>query len=234
MKVIGILGGMGPQATIDLYQKIINNTPATRDQEHLRVLIWSDPTIPDRTAAILRGGESPVPKLVAGAEKLVAGGADSIAIPCNTAHFYLHKLEEEVRQVPFLNMIELTALHIKDGFKQGDRVAITGTTATLGTGLYQTALKKVGLTPFLPSDDLQAEVMDIIFGARGVKAGFVDDANKNRYEKVLSALAAQGARCVIAGCTELPLIVDLAKVAIPVVDPTDVLARALVQYALGL
>lgn len=232
MKVIGILGGMGPQATVDLYQKIINNTPATKDQEHLQVLIWSDPTIPDRTAAILEGGEDPFPHLWAGVDKLVAGKADCIAIPCNTAHYFLPRLAALAPTVTCLNMIELTAERLKKDYSPGSTIAVTGTTATLKTGLYQRALKQAGLVPLLPDEDLQNEVMDIIFGTRGVKAGFVDQVNKNRYAKVLSSLQAQGAACVIAGCTELPLIVDRAEIAVVIVDPTEVLAQRAVQFAL--
>ena len=232
MRVLGILGGMGPQATIDLYQKIINNTPATRDQEHLQVLIWSDPTIPDRTAAILGDGEDPFPQLRAGVEKLAAGNAECIAIPCNTAHYFLPQLAALAPSVTFLNMIELTAAQLKRDYAQGSIIAVTGTTATLRTGLYQNALKQAGLVPFLPNEDLQDEVMDIIFGKKGVKAGFTDQLNKNRYAKVLSALQIQGAACVIAGCTELPLVIDLEQITVAIVDPTEVLARSAVQFAL--
>lgn len=233
MKVIGILGGMGPQATIDLYQKIINNTPATKDQEHLQVLIWSDPTIPDRTAAILGDGNSPLPHLQAGAEKLIAGKAGCIAIPCNTAHYFLPQLATLAPGVTYLNMIELTALELKKNYLPGSIIAVTGTTATLRTGLYQNAIEEAGLTPLLPGEALQDEVMDIIFGAQGVKAGFVNQANKDRYARVLNDLQAQGAACVIAGCTELPLVVDLVQTTVAIVDPTEVLARGAVQFALN-
>ena len=233
MKVIGILGGMGPQATIDLYQKIINNTVATKDQEHLQVLIWSDPTIPDRTAAILGDGEDPLPYLRAGAEKLIAGKSECIAIPCNTAHYFLPQLVDLTPGVTYLNMIELTAAELKKNFSPGSIIAITGTTATLRTGLYQNAIQEAGLTPVLPSADLQDEVMEIIFGAQGVKAGFVNQSNKDRYARVLNSLQTQGAACVIAGCTELPLVVDLVQITVAIVDPTEVLARGAVQFALN-
>lgn len=233
MKVIGILGGMGPQATIDLYQKILNNTPATKDQEHLQVLIWSDPTIPDRTAAILGGGKDPLPHLYAGAEKLVAGNAECIAIPCNTAHYFLPQLAALLPKVTYLNMIELTASELRKNYAPGSTVAVTGTTATLKTGLYQNALRQADLIPLLPNKELQDEVMDIIFGVRGIKAGFVDQVNKDRYARVLRSLQDQGAECVIAGCTELPLVVDLAQTTVSVMDPTEVLARRAVQFALN-
>jgi len=222
---------MGPQATIDVYQKIINNTPASKDQEHLQVLIWSDPTIPDRTAAILRGGIDPFPQLLAGVDKLVTGGAACIAIPCNTAHYFLPRLIAARSDVHYLNMIELTAELLKNNFAAGSVVAVTGTSATLSTGLYQLTLEKAGFKPLLPNQQLQDEVMDVIFGAQGVKAGFVNEANRVRYAKVVNALASEGAVCVIAGCTELPLVVDTAQVQVQVVDPTEVLARAAVSFA---
>lgn len=232
MKVIGVLGGMGPQATIDLYQKILNNTPATRDQEHLQVLIWSDPTIPDRTAAILRNGEDPIPKLQQGAAKLIAGGAQCIAIPCNTAHYFLPELTTRAPEATYLNMIDLTAKAARSQFAPGSLVAITGTTATLATGLYQRAIERVDLTPLLPPQELQDEVMDVIFGPKGVKAGFVSKENCAKYAHVLNQLKRLGAACAIAGCTELPLVTDQSIVELPVIDPTTVLARAAVQFAL--
>lgn len=231
MRVIGILGGMGPQATIDLYQKIINNTPARIDQEHLQVAIWSDPTIPDRTAAILKGGQDPVPQLASGVKKLLSMGADCIAMPCNTAHYFLPKVAPLVPQAQFLNMIELTVALLKEQFTKGSCIAITGTSATLSTELYQAAIKSAGLEPLVPDAYLQSQIMDIIFGDHGVKAGYIDQLNKERYAKVVSALGHQGAAAVIAGCTELPLVVDNTLIRLPVVDPTDVLAKAAVDFA---
>src|SRR5205823_10945930 len=110
--IVGILGGMGPAATADLYAKIIAATPATRDQDHLHVVIWADPTVPDRSTALLHGGEDPTPWLLRGAQRLVEMGAALIAVPCNTAHAFLPRIAGEV-PVPFLHMMAETATAIE-------------------------------------------------------------------------------------------------------------------------
>lgn len=231
MKVIGILGGMGPQATIDLYQKILNNTRAQKDQDHLQVLIWSDPHIPDRTAAILRGGTDPTPALCAGARKLFAGGAQCIAMPCNTAHYFLPAICDSTPEVPIINMIEVTAQVARARLGVGTPVAITGTVGTMSSGLYQRALEAVGLEVIVPTPAEQELVNTVVFGERGVKAGYLGVENQELYLRICLSLQARGAQCVIAGCTELPLVSQLAAAVVPILDPTDILAKELVRFA---
>lgn len=229
MRVIGILGGMGPQATIDLYQKILKYTPAVRDQDHLQVLIWSDPHIPDRTAAILYGGEDPSYALCAGARKLVRGGAECIGIPCNTAHYYMDAIRQAVLGVTVLDMIELTAQSARHQLDAGTVVAITATRATLATRLYDRALAAQGLVPMVPSPAEQEVIDDLIFGPRSVKAGFVDEVNCRRFQEVCARLFSTGAQAVLAACTELPLLASPASSLLPIIDPTSILAQALVS-----
>lgn len=140
-KVIGVLGGMGPEATADLFRKIIRATPAEKDQDHIRVIIDSNPKIPDRTAAIIGGGPSPLPEMTETAKNLEKAGADLIIIPCNTAHYYYEKLKKSIR-IPILNMVELTAQAIKGGFPHVKKVGIIGTTGTVRAGIYNRALEK--------------------------------------------------------------------------------------------
>jgi len=232
MRIIGILGGMGPQATIDLYQKVLNCTPATTDQEHLQVLIWSDPHIPDRTAAILYGGRDPRPALCAGAAKLVRGGAEVIGIPCNTAHYYLDAIRQAAEGIPVLDMIELAAKSARDLLGANAVVAVTATRGTLATGLYNSALLRYGLKPLVPSPVEQEIIDSLIFGPRGVKAGFVDEANCMGYQDICLGLLRSGAQAVVAACTELPLLAGPASTLLPIIDPTSVLAEALVSFGL--
>jgi aspartate racemase len=232
MRIIGILGGMGPQATVDLYQKIVNLTPATRDQEHLPVLIWSDPHIPDRTAAILYGGEDPRPALCAGTARLVRGGAECIGMPCNTAHYYLEAIRQAAEGIPVLDMIELAAKSASDLIGAEAVVAVTATRGTLATGLYDRALLRYGLRPLVPSAAEQEIIDSLIFGPRGVKAGFVDEVNCLGYEDVCRRLLRSGAEAIVAACTELPLISAAAARLLPIIDPTSVLAAALVDFGL--
>jgi aspartate racemase len=228
-KIIGILGGMGPQATIDLYQKILNLTQARTDQEHLRVLIWSDPTIPDRTAAILGSGVDPTPQLVHGARILVGGGADCIVIPCNTAHYFAKAIQEAV-DIPVLNMIKATAEVVASGMPAGAPVGILASTGTLKSNLYQRALSEKGIEYVIPDELQQVELMNAIFDARGIKAGFVDEHNRERVLGVLSHLRSRGAQGFIAGCTELPLVLSVSDVP-DLFDPTEIMARAAISFA---
>ena len=230
MKIIGVLGGMGPQATIDLYQKIIDLTPAKVDQEHIPVLIWSNPAIPDRTEAILRGGTDPTPALVHGARLLAAGGSECIAMPCNTAHRYALAIQESV-SVPLINMIDETARAVVGAAMSGVKVGILATTGTLASNLYQPVLEKHGLISLTPDPEHQDVLMNAIFDANGIKAGFLDDHNQKRVLSVMEHLQAHGATAFIAGCTELPLVLNGLKLD-GLFDPTEILARAAIRFAM--
>ncbi|GAA3885021.1 amino acid racemase [Leifsonia kafniensis] len=224
--IVGILGGMGPAATADFYAKLVRATPARTDQEHLRTLIWSDPTIPDRTGALLHGGIDPTPLLLAGALLLRAGGAAVIAVPCNTAHAFIPRITREVG-VPFVHMIEETVLSIRSRFPDATRVGLLSTTGTQASLLYDEALRRHGLEPLTPSAETQeTRVMPAI--AR-VKAGIVDARTTELIAEAARELVSRGAELVIAGCTELPIALDGVVLQVEVIDPTQVLAEAVVR-----
>lgn len=229
MKVIGILGGMGPQATVDLYQKILDSTAASRDQEHIPTLIWSNPGVPDRNLAILHGGPDPSPALVAGARLLETGGADFIVVPCNTAHLFADAITRAVT-IPLVNMIEETAAEAARRLPRHSQVSILATTATVLTGLYQKALSRHGLGAMVPGAEDQEQIMSAIFDVQGIKAGFADEHNRNRVLTVLRRQQEQGAVAFIAGCTELPLVLKPDD-ADCLLDPTLILAQAAVRRA---
>ena len=223
--IVGVLGGMGPAATADFYAKLVRATPAVTDQEHLRVVIWSDPTIPDRTRALLHDGEDPTAAMVGAARALEAVGAELIAIPCNTAHAFLPRVRDHVG-VPFVDMIEETAAHIT---REHESVRVAGLLSTTGTQraqLYQAALAAQHVAVAVPAPDAQLEVMRAI---ELVKAG----AERQRAAEVLRPVAEQlvaaGAQVVIAGCTEIPLLLHAGELAVPLVDPAEVLAQAVVR-----
>jgi len=225
-KVIGILGGMGPEATADLFLKIIKSTPAKKDQEHLRILIDNNPQIPDRTAAILHGGEDPTPALVETGKNLERAGADFLIIPCNTAHYFHGNIQDAVT-IPVLHMMSATAGEMKArGIKRAGLLASDG---TVQSGLYHKALAQSGIEVVIPSKETQRKVMGAIYG---VKSGeFV--ASARDVKQAAEELIAAGATGVIAGCTEIPLILADGDVSMPVIDATAALARAAVQEALG-
>ncbi|HHY75192.1 MAG TPA: amino acid racemase [Firmicutes bacterium] len=224
-KTVGILGGMGPEATADLFMKIIKATPAKKDQEHLRIVIDNNPSIPDRTAYILGKGEDPTPFLIETAKNLEKMGAGLIAMPCNTAHFF-HRAIQEAVGVPVLHMMKEVAQVLRG---KVERVGLLATTGTIKTGLYETHLGDAGISVIVPSPADQEEVMEAIYAVKG------GDLERGREIALRQGakLAAEGAQAVIAGCTELPLILHDGDLDVPVVDPTRVLAEACVRIALG-
>lgn len=224
--VIGVLGGMGPAATADFYRKIVQATPATRDQDHLRTMIWSDPSIPDRATAFLHGGESPVRALIAGARRLEDAGAAFLAVPCNTAHLFLDPVREAV-DIPILDMVGATVAELGDTAAPGSYVAVIGTAATRASGLYARRLLAEGLVPIEPS---AAEQRAVDVAIAEVKRG-ADAIGGAALLPVLTALVEQGASTVIAGCTELPIACGTLAEIPPVTDPTAALARACVAHA---
>ena len=225
--MIGVLGGMGPLATVDLYQKIIEATPAERDQDHLHVIIESNPAVPDRSAALLHGGEDPTPFLLAGATRLAEAGADFIVVPCNTAHAFLPRIAP-VLSIPLISMIDETAKAVARELP-GSVVGILATGGTISAGLYQDAFAREGLESIVPDDDGQARVHSAI---AGVKAGHVSAVQTELVRTTAVELIARGAQSVIVACTELPLILTQADISVPLFDPTRILARSAVAVAL--
>ncbi|MFF4509259.1 aspartate/glutamate racemase family protein [Streptomyces sp. NPDC001401] len=227
-EIIGILGGMGPAATADFYAKLVAATPGTGDQDHLRTVIWSDPTIPDRTEALLGGGPDPTPWLLHGGRVLREAGATVIAIPCNTAHAFVPRIAGHVG-LPIVHMIGETARHLTALRPRIHTVGLLATTGTVRAGLYQERLESVGIRLVLP--DAAAQDAEVMAAIHAVKAGTRDDTATALLARAAHRLTEQGAQAVIAGCTEIPLGLPADAVAVPLVDPALVLARALVRRA---
>jgi aspartate racemase len=226
--VVGILGGMGPAATADFFAKLIQATPAEVDQDHLRVLLWSDPTVPDRTAALLERGPDPTAWLVHGAKLLVAGGAHLIAVPCNTAHAFLGPVEQQVG-VEIVHMIDQTARHVATLDPRVRTVGLLATTGTVRAGLYQGWLARRAIQVVVPTPEEQEK--SVMAAVRAVKAGDHGPAHTAALAKAGAHLVTRGAQALIAGCTEIPLVFDQRHAHVPIVDPTAVLARAVVAVA---
>jgi aspartate racemase len=229
--IVGILGGMGPAATADLYAKIIAATPAERDQDHLHVVIWADPTVPDRSTALLHGGEDPTPWLRRGAEKLVAMGASFIAVPCNTAHAFLPRIAADI-PVPFLHMMEETATAIEVAHPAIERVGLLATSGTVAAGLYQEWFARHHIEVAVPDEETQERY--VMRAIHCVKSGQTGRDVTELVGEAARYLVNHGAEAVITGCTELPLIFKNGDAAVPVIDPTAVLAEAVVRHARSL
>jgi aspartate racemase len=222
-KTVGILGGMGPEATADLFMKIVKATPAKKDQEHLRVVMDSNPKIPDRTAFILGKGDDPRPLLLSGARNVERLGASFIVIPCNTAHYFYKDISEAVN-IPVLNIMDEVARYLSGKVLRAGLLASTG---TLITRLYENALGRCGIATLVPQGPDQDEVMKAIYS---VKAGDLDTGRRIALEQGRKLLAA-GAQAVIAGCTEIPLVLKADDLEVPTIDATTILAQAAVRFA---
>lgn len=225
-KTIGILGGMGPMATADLFRKIVAMTKADCDNDHIRIYIDDNSAIPDRTAAILSGGKDPVEEMSDSLKKLVSCGADCILMPCNTAHYFLPRLQEQT-DVPFISMLEATAKACADRFL-GKTAAILATKGTLATGLYEKALTAQNVSYLIPDVWEQDALMGVIYD--GVKADAAPETYRAAMEAVLERLMARGTDYFILGCTELPLAAELLDLQVSTVDPTAELAKASIRF----
>lgn len=233
---LGVVGGVGPAATVDFLRKVVRNTPAQRDQDHMRLLVEQNPQIPDRTEHLIGDGMDPTLALYATCKKLQAGEADLIAIPCNTAHAFVEALQSEL-EIPIMNMLTVTVKHIRESFPGLRKVGLLATNGTVSSGVYRRALEENGLQEVVPTPKLQERVMNAIYGPEGVKAGFTSAASVADVDAAIDDLVAQGAEIVILGCTELPLLLPDAERTTPrgqrvaLVDPTDILARRCVAAA---
>ena len=224
-KTLGVIGGMGPAATCDLMEKIISLTRAASDQEHIHMLADVNTAIPDRTAAILRGGPDPVPELTKSARRLVSAGADILLMPCNTAHYFYDDVARAV-SVPVLHMPREAAAALKAaGVKKAGVLATDG---TVRAGVYEKALTGAGIEPLYPSPAMQAEVMRLIYD--GVKGRAVP-LESIPVGDILQDLRSQGAEKVVLACTELPIAFAELGLMEGCLDATRALAFAAVRAA---
>ena len=228
-KTAGVLGGMGPEATVDFMARVIALTDAECDQDHVRMLVDHNPHVPNRQDAILRGGEDPGPALVAMAAGLEAGGADFLVIPCNTAHVY----EDAILAATHLTLISIVGVSIAAAQERApgvSRIGLLATDGCLASGIYQSGLEAAGLEAELLTVDELGELMTLI-GA--IKAGKHTEATACGMAALAGELASRGAGAIIAGCTEIPLVLDEDAVSVPLVSSTEALAEITVKLATG-
>ena len=226
--LLGVLGGMGPLATVDFLHKLVQDMPAARDQDHVPVVAWNVAQIPDRQNFLAGHGESPVPAMLVGLERLVAAGATSIAIPCNTAHRWYDDLAAAC-PVPIVHIAEATLDRVRElTTREPVRPGLIATRGLLGFGMYQQRFAGAGFDCLVPSDD---EVERLFTpGCYAVKAGDVE-AGARLLEAVGDALLERGATHLILGCTEVPLAYESIRSAhLPLcVDTNRALARACID-----
>ena len=229
-KTVGILGGMGPEATVDLMRRVIRGTPARDDADHIRMLVDSNPGVPSRIEALIRGtGESPVPCLVEMARGLERQGADFLVIPCNTAHHYHAEVAAAV-DVPVLNLVEMTARDAGGLCPVLTRVGLLASSALMRIRLYEPWFERLGVGVLYPEPGVQGELMELI---RAVKAGRHTPGQVAACDRAAEDLQARGAQCLVVACTELSVVAARLRTDLPVCDAVDVLARAVIREALG-
>ena len=229
-KTVGIVGGMGPEATVDLMRRVIRGTPARDDADHIRMLVDSNPGVPSRIEALIRGtGESPVPCLVEMARGLERQGADFLVIPCNTAHHYHAEVAAAV-DVPVLNLVEMTARDAGGLCPVLARVGLLASSALMRIRLYEPWFERLGVGVLYPEPGVQGELMDLI---RAVKAGRHTPGQVAACDRAAEDLQARGAQCLVVACTELSVVAARLRTDLPVCDAVDVLARAVIREALG-
>lgn len=227
--MLGILGGMGPAATVDFLEKVVRLTPAGRDQDHIPLLVWAQPRTPDRTAAILGLGPSPLPDLIEGVNRLEEGGARVIAIPCNCSHHWYQDLHARA-SVPILHIADavIGALDRRNG--PAGPVALLATRGALASGFYQQKLTAAGHSWTLPDARVQ-QLVDAVIGS--VKQGSAHRA-AGALARAYRILAEEGVGTGLLACTELPVAASLIPPApFPVVDSSLELARACVAHVLA-
>ncbi|MDD2190245.1 MAG: amino acid racemase [Eubacteriales bacterium] len=229
-KVLGVLGGMGPLATQLFYRIIIEKTDANCDQEHINMMILSHATMPDRTKEIMEGRRENLLKLlIKDARTLEHGGAEVIAIPCNTSHVLMDRLQENV-SIRIINMVEETVKYIAETFPDKDlRIGILGTDGTINTGLYQKALERAGITPIVPGCESQKLVMKLIY--EGVKNG--GEIDFTDFITIQEELLAKNCNAAILACTELSCLREMYQLPNYYIDAMVILAEQSIRACGG-
>ena len=224
-KTIGILGGMGPEATAQMYTLIIKNTWAEKDQDHIQVLIYSNPKIPPRTDAILGKGPDPTSDLIKGIKLLLNGGSDFIIIPCITAHYFLPGIKKQIK-FSYLSLIDESLKWVKKNVPNIKKAGILSSTGTLISRLFHDHFLSEGIEVIHPEKKEQEKVMTAIFGDRGIKAGHSAGFARNTILETAVTLIDRGAEAVIAGCTEIPLALNARDIPVPLIEPMKITARS--------
>ncbi|HEY2572681.1 MAG TPA: amino acid racemase [Verrucomicrobiaceae bacterium] len=224
--LLGIFGGMGPEATANLYAEIVRLTPASRDQDHIPTLIYSFPQVPDRTTSIQAGDPSIIPYLVEGVTRLEKAGASFIVIPCNTAHHYYDDMQRAVK-IPIVHMIRETVDAVVKLHPDCKSAGLLATSGTIQSKLYEDEFLKQHIAVVHPDEAIQSTcVMKAVIG---IKAG----GDKRELSDLLFTagrdVEKKGAQIIVLGCTEIPLAFDTSRATVPVVNATRVLAEAAIR-----
>jgi len=226
LQTVGVLGGMGPEATVLLMQRILAAVPAADDSDHVPLLVDNNTQVPSRIAALIEGaGADPGPVLVAMARRLEAAGAKALAMPCNTAHHYAARIAEATR-IPFLNMVELSAAAALQAAGPGGKVGILASPAVQKVGVFEAALGRSGLAPVYSDDSAR-----LLAAIRMIKRSGATPEARAALGAASSTLRKAGANVQLVACTEFSIIADATAEGVVAIDTLDVLVGAIVRFA---
>ena len=226
---VGVLGGMGPDATVDFMSSVIRLTPADGDRDHVPMIVEQNPHVPDRQGATPEQAAAINNELAEMALRLQTAGADFLVMPCNTAHGFIDSLLERI-EVPFVHIVDETVAAIRRIDDEANNIGLMATDACLESKLYQDALHSAGMHVLLPSTSEQQTLMELVFR---IKAGEQSQALATEMHNRANSLVQQGADVIVGGCTEIPLVVDALQLSVPFLSSTAILAEQTVKYSLG-
>ena len=227
--IVGVVGGMGPEASNTFCSKLIKSKKCSKDQDNIPFFHYCNPKIPDRTHFILGKGEDPLPELIKSCKVVESTGADFLVLPCNTAHYFLPKLKKEIK-TPIVDIVSLTVNKIKKDFPSIQKVGVISTTGTIEAKVYEQKFSDLEIETIIPDHFYQsAFVMEAIYGPKGIKSGKKKLA-KNLLSNVVEHLISKGAQAIVLGCTEIPLVLKQKDFVIPFYEPMEITVNEIVEY----
>ena len=227
--MIGVVGGMGPEASNMFCSKLISMKKCSYDQENIPFFHYCNPKIPDRTKFILGEGENPVPELLHSCKTVESAGANFLVLPCNTAHYFISELKKNIN-TPIIDMISLTVKKIKQDFPSIQKVGLLSTTGTIEARVYENKLNQVGIETIKPNSFYQESfVMEAIYGSKGIKSG-KKKMGRNLLTSAVEHLILNGAQAIILGCTEIPLVLKQKDFKIPFYEPMEITVSKIIEY----
>jgi len=228
-KVVGIIGGMGPDATVDFMSRVLRATPANADQDHVRMVVEHNPRIPSRQLAMKGEGENPGPVIAAMAARLEAAGADFLVMPCNLAHAWQSDIRAAT-SIPFVSIVDESLLSALSRSDDQSAIGLMTTPGCFTSGLYQQALSDAGRPAIVQTPDELSETMLLV---EKIKGGDQSTEVADGLKQLANRLVDRGAKVLIAACTEFPLVLTESMFNVAFVSSTDVLAKKTVALALG-
>ena len=224
---VGVLGGLGPEATLDFFAKVLAHTEAQRDQDHLHLLIDNNPKVPNRNEAVAGSGPSPAPALAAMARGLEAAGADFLVMACNAAHAFQSAITDATA-LPFVSIIAETVAATLERRPPPTTVGVLAAAGCIDAGLYRDAFAAEGVNTVEPEGERRERFMALLYR---IKRGDKGAAVRRGMLALATELVEAGAEAIVAGCTEVPLVLFAADLPVPLVDSTEALVKATVRYA---